>query len=108
MIIANLEHLEILTASTHELKGTGKQIISLSLNQGVLLLSLNGKELFKTTLADLSSDLGLSANAFNLRTLYRGKISGAGSSAWVFRSSRLNQSSCAFASSSINFLSKVI
>jgi hypothetical protein len=105
MNITDLAHLETL-AEAHQLAGAGKQIISLSLNQGVLLLSLNGKELLKTTLTENSTDspsnFSISIGAAKFWRLYGlGKTSGVSSSALSLLRSQPQAEIYAFTSSSI-------
>lgn len=103
MIIQNLEHLETLgavaqatPASTKAASIEGGQSLMLALRQGILQLSLNGKELLKTTLTDYPADVNISIKTGRWPKLYQlglvgytsdGSVSGvidssAGVTAW--------------------------
>ncbi|MBW4465125.1 MAG: hypothetical protein KME07_06750 [Pegethrix bostrychoides GSE-TBD4-15B] len=107
MIITDLEYLDMLTGSNH--LGAGRQTISLSLSQGIVLLSLNGKELFKTTVPDDNlSDFSISTSVSKFRRLYRlGKSHGISSSALTLLKSWPGIATYTSASSSVEMFSAI-
>ncbi len=103
MVITDLEHLELLNASVHTLAGAGRRMISLSLSQGVLLLTLDGKELLKTTLPDSPSDFSMAIGASKFWRLCQLQKTNFSSSSITMQGSRARAAIYAFASSSTGF-----